>query len=103
MPMTCTKNSRLSSPRGVNSSTGPRCARSDTGVESVEPVGEGAGPELGALVGLPGLAGERGLEHRVRALGFDHGDAVGVEDDEVARADLAATDGDRHAELARDV
>src|SRR3954449_12792368 len=103
MPMMSTKNARLSAPRGVNISTGPRCARSDKGVQSVESVGQRSRLELGALLGLLGLTGEGGLEHLAGALGLDDRDAVGVEHDEVARADLAAADRDRHVELARDV
>src|SRR3954454_24298245 len=103
MPMTLTKKSRLSSPRGVNSSTGPRCARSDTGVQAVELIGEGTGLELGALVGFLGRAGEGRVEHLCGAFGCDDRRAVGVEHHQVTGADERTADGHGLVELAGDV
>ena len=54
--------------------------------QAVEVVGERAVLELGALDALVLLARQRALEHLGDALVLDHGRAVGVEDDDVARA-----------------
>src|SRR4051812_8975168 len=99
MPMTSTKNASEASPSGVNSSTGPRCASSLT-IQPVQLVRERARLELRALVGLLGLARQRGREDLLGALGGDYGDAVGVEHDQVARTDLGAADHDGHVERA---
>ena len=64
-------------------------AHLDHRAQPVEVVGQRARLQLLALVGLLGLARERRLEHLLGALGRDHGHAVGVEHDEVARPDLA--------------
>src|SRR5690349_10722061 len=103
MPMTSTKNASEASWSGVRSSTGPRWARSDTLVEPVEVVGERAGLQLRALVGLLRFALLRRDQDLVRAGGIDDGGAVGVEDHQVAGVDRLAADGDRHVQLARDV
>src|SRR5690242_15698838 len=103
MPMTSTKNASDASGFGVNSSTGPRWARSDTSVEPVEVVGERAGLQLRALVGLFRFALLRGAQDRVRAGGVDDRGAVGVEDHQVAGLDGLAADRHRHVQLARDV
>ena len=97
-PSTSTKKRRLSSGSGVSSSAWLMCAISwrvrlrharprRRLAQPVEVVGERARLELGALHAL--LLGPRArrLEHLVDARPRDHGRAVGVEDDDVARAD----------------
>src|SRR3954454_2424679 len=98
MPITSVKKRRLSSPFGVNISTGPRCASSDTGLESIQLEGQRAGLQLRALVGLLGRAGSRRVQNLLRTLGGHDGDAVGVEHDQVAGLDRRAANGDRHVE-----
>src|SRR4051812_46547792 len=103
--MMLTKKSRLSAPVGVNISTGPRWARSDTldhRPQAVDLVREEALLQLRALVGLFGLTCERRLEYVLGTFGRDHGHAVGVENDQVAWADRAPGHLDRNVQFAND-